>query len=247
MSIIGHPLPKSPRPSLRRPRKWLGTLLDLYPMFFKKRPKTMSERPNVSTETAAADKATENATSASDANPLAAASEAAAEHVMHDAESDGREDVSDLDAQLMAAKAEVAELHDRWLRLNADFDNFRKRTAKEKLELLHFAGENSLKNFIPVVDDMERAIVNNANTDDLAVVKEGFHLIHTKLMHILGSQGVKPMEHAMGKAFDTDRHEAITKAPAPSPDLKGKVIDVIENGYTLHDKVIRYAKVIVGE
>lgn len=147
----------------------------------------------------------------------------------------------------MAAKAEVAELHDRWLRLNADFDNFRKRTAKEKLELLHFAGENSLKNFIPVVDDMERAIVNNANTDDLAVVKEGFHLIHTKLMHILGSQGVKPMEHAMGKAFDTDRHEAITKAPAPSPDLKGKVIDVIENGYTLHDKVIRYAKVVVGE
>jgi len=216
-------------------------------MFFKKRPKTMSERPTVSPETAATDKATDNVIPGSQGNPLAAASEAAAEHVMHDAEANGREDVSDLNAQLETSKAEIAELHDRWLRLNADFDNFRKRTAKEKLELLHFAGENGLKNMLPVVDDMERAIANNANTNDIAVVKEGFHLIHSKLMHILGSQGVKPMDNAKGQAFDTDRHEAITKAPAPSADLKGKVIDVIENGYTLHDKVIRYAKVVVGE
>ena len=216
-------------------------------MFFKKRPKTMSERPNVSPETATTDKATDNVIPVSQGNPLSAASEAAAEHVMHDAEANGREDVSDLNAQLETSKAEIAELHDRWLRLNADFDNFRKRTAKEKLELLHFAGENGLKNMLPVVDDMERAIANNASTNDIAVVKEGFHLIHSKLMHILGSQGVKPMDSAKGQAFDTDRHEAITKAPAPSADLKGKVIDVIENGYTLHDKVIRYAKVVVGE
>jgi molecular chaperone GrpE len=216
-------------------------------MFFKKRPKTMSERPNVSPETATADKAAENVLPTNDQNPLAAASEAAAEHVLHDAEADGREDVSDLNAQLEAAKAENAELRDRWLRLNADFDNFRKRTAKEKLDMLQFAGENSLKNLLPVVDDMERAIANNAGTTDIAVVKEGFHLIHSKLMHILGGQGVRPMESAKGQAFDTDRHEAITKAPAPSNDLKGKVIDVVESGYTLHDKVIRYAKVVVGE
>ncbi|MBK8339639.1 MAG: nucleotide exchange factor GrpE [Flavobacteriales bacterium] len=175
------------------------------------------------------------------------ASEAAAEHVMHDADAQGREDIAELQGQLDASRAEAAELKDRWLRLNAEFDNFRKRTAKERLELIQFAGENVLRNVIPVVDDMERAITNNAKTKDIAVVKEGFHLIHTKLLHILGSQGVKPLQDATGQPFDTDRHEAITKAPAPNNDLKGKVIDVVEQGYTLHDRVIRYAKVVVGE
>jgi molecular chaperone GrpE len=178
---------------------------------------------------------------------LSIASEAAAEHVMHDAEANGREDIFELQGQLDAAKAEAAELQDRWLRLNAEFDNFRKRNAKERMDLIQFAGENVLKNVLPVVDDMERAIVNNARTEDAAVMKEGFLLIHSKLINILGAQGVKPMESAKGEAFNVDRHEAITKAPAPSPDLKGRVIDVVENGYTLHDKVVRYAKVVVGE
>jgi molecular chaperone GrpE len=180
-------------------------------------------------------------------DPLSIASEAAAEHVMHDAEANGREDIFELQGQLDAAKAEAAELQDRWLRLNAEFDNFRKRNAKERMDLIQFAGENVLKNVLPVVDDMERAIVNNARTEDAAVMKEGFLLIHSKLLNILGAQGVKPMESAKGEAFNVDRHEAITKAPAPSPDLKGRVIDVVENGYTLHDKVVRYAKVVVGE
>ncbi len=180
-------------------------------------------------------------------DPLSAASEAAAEHVMHDAEADGREDISELSAELAAAKADAADLKDKWLRLNAEFDNFRRRTAKERLELIQFAGENSLKNMLPVLDDMERAIANNATTADIAVVREGAILIKTKLLHILGAQGVKPMTDVLGQAFDTDRHEAITKAPAPSEALRGKVIDVVENGYTLHDKVVRYAKVVVGE
>jgi molecular chaperone GrpE len=180
-------------------------------------------------------------------DPLTIASEAAAEHVMHDAEANGREDIFELQGQLDAAKAEAAELQDRWLRLNAEFDNFRKRNAKERMDLIQFAGENVLKNVLPVVDDMERAILNNARTEDAAVMKEGFLLIHSKLINILGAQGVKPMESAKGEAFNVDRHEAITKAPAPSPDLKGRVIDVVENGYTLHDKVVRYAKVVVGE
>lgn len=212
----------------------------------------MTERPDVSPAEAAADKAAEQAlpmdTKDEQAkDPLTLASEAAAEHVMHDAEADGREDILELSAQLIAAKADAADLKDKWLRLNAEFDNFRKRTAKERLELIQFAGENTLKNMLPVVDDMERAIANNAKTEDIAVVREGFHLIQSKLMHILGSQGVKPMADVKGQAFDTDKHEAITKAPAPSADLKGKVIDVVENGYTLHEKVIRYAKVVVGE
>lgn len=212
----------------------------------------MTDRPDVSPAEAAPDKAAEQALplDAQDEqakDPLSIASEAAAEHVMRDAEAEGREDIAELNAQLAAAKTDAADLKDKWLRLNAEFDNFRKRTAKERLELMQFAGENVLKNMLPVLDDMERAIANNAKTDDIAVVREGFHLIHSKLLHILGSQGVKPMADAKGQPFDTDRHEAITKATAPSDDLKGKVIDVVENGYTLHDKVVRYAKVVVGE
>lgn len=206
----------------------------------------MSERPEASPANTTAEQANATPVDATD-QTLTAASEAAAEHAVNDAENAGRSEVDELNTQLMNTKAELAEMKDRWLRLNAEFDNFRKRTAKEKLEMLHFAGENSLKNMLPVVDDMERAIANNANTTEIAVVKEGFQLIHHKLLHILGSQGVKPMENVKGQPFDVDKHEAITKAPAPSDDLKGKVIDVVESGYILHDKVIRYAKVVVGE
>jgi len=206
----------------------------------------MTDRPDVSS---APDNATANPspTEAVGNDPLSMTSEAAAEHVVHDAEADGREDVSELMGQLTAAKAEAADFKDKWIRMNAEFDNFRKRTAKERLELMQFAGENVLKNLLPVLDDMERAVANNARTEDIHAVREGFTLIQNKLLHILGAQGVKPMQEVKGQPFDTDKHEAITKAPAPSTDLKGKVIDVVENGYTLHDKVIRYAKVVVGE
>ena len=206
-------------------------------MFFKKRPKTMSERPNEAPELTAADNATENQDGPAAGNTAEATHPSTEEQPAAD----------DVNAQLETARAEAADLKDRWLRLNAEFDNFRKRTAREKLEMLQFAGENSLKNMLPVVDDMERAIANNASTADIAVVREGFHLIHSKLLHILGSQGVKVMENVKGQPFDVDRHEAITKAPAPSDELKGRVIEVVESGYTLHDKVIRYAKVVVGE
>ena len=216
-------------------------------MIFSKKPKTMSERPNSSAGNGAADNATDNALPFDAAtDPLTMASEAAAEHVMHDAENEGRDDISELTAQLMAAKADAADLKDKWMRLGAEFDNFRKRTAKERIELIQFAGESTIKNMLPVVDDMERAIANNTSTQDIAVVREGFNLIHSKLLHILASQGVKPMTDVKGAPFDTDRHEAITNVPAPSEDLKGKVIDVVENGFTLHDKVVRYAKVVVG-
>ncbi len=215
-------------------------------MIFKKNRKTMTDRPDVSS---APDNATANPGHAEAVgnDPLSMTSEAAAEHVVHDAEADGREDVNELMGQLSAAKAEAADFKDKWIRMNAEFDNFRKRTAKERLELMQFAGENVLKNLLPVLDDMERAVVNNARTEDIHAVREGFTLIQNKLLHILGAQGVKPMVEVKGQPFDTDKHEAITKAPARTPELKGKVIDVVENGYTLHDKVIRYAKVVVGE
>lgn len=152
-----------------------------------------------------------------------------------------------LKAELNLLRTEHQAVHDKHIRLFAEFDNFRKRTAKERLELLQYAGENTLKAVLPVLDDMDRAIANNDKVDDILAIREGFRLIHQKMQHVLSGQGLKPMPDAKGEAFDTDKHEAITKAAAPTPELKGKVLEVIENGYTLHDKVIRYAKVVVGE
>ncbi|MBS1581963.1 MAG: nucleotide exchange factor GrpE [Bacteroidetes bacterium] len=196
----------------------------------------MSERP----DGAAAEQATDN-TSQPD---LRAASEAAAEHSMRDAEAFS--EVDRLRGELDALRAEHAAVHDKYVRLHAEFDNFRKRTAKERLELLQSAAGDTLKRILPVLDDLDRAVVHNAVVDDIDTVKQGVELVQQKFSNILLAQGLKPM-HCKGEPFDPDLHEAITKAPAPTPDLKGKVIDVVENGYLLHDKVLRYAKVVVGE
>ena len=152
-----------------------------------------------------------------------------------------------LQGELEAMRTEHQALHDKYVRLFAEFDNFRKRTAKERLDLIQYAGANTLAAILPVMDDLERAVANNEKVEDIGAVRDGVRLIQQKLLNILTGQGLKPMDDAKGKAFDTDHHEAITRAPAPSDDLKGKVIDVVENGYTLHDKVIRYARVVVGE
>jgi molecular chaperone GrpE len=149
-------------------------------------------------------------------------------------------------AELDILRTEHQALHEKHLRLFAEFDNFRKRTAKEKLELLQFAGAETLKNILPVMDDMERAMANNATVEDPNAMRQGMELIHQKFIHILAAQGVQVMK-AKGEVFDPEVHEAITKAPAPEPALKGKVLDVVENGYTMNDKVIRFAKVVVGE
>ena len=206
-------------------------------MFKKKRKTTMADMPNPEEHLAERPDAQEQQARADE---LTHASEAAAEHSFQEPD-------NALVAELDRSRAELSGLNDKHLRLLADFDNFRKRSAKERSDLLLFASENALKNMLPVLDDMERAIRNNANATDIASVKEGFALIQQKMLHILGSQGVKPMDDVKGQPFDVDKHEAITKAPAPTPDLKGKVLDVVENGYVLHDKVIRYAKVVVGE
>jgi molecular chaperone GrpE len=152
-----------------------------------------------------------------------------------------------LEGELDILRTEHQALHDKHLRLFAEFDNYRKRTSKERLDLIQFAGENTLKAILPVLDDLGRAIINNENASDLQAVKEGIRLIHQKMQHLLTTQGLKTMEVKKGDPFDTDKHEAITKAPAGEDALKGAVIDVVEAGYMLHDKVIRYAKVVVGE
>lgn len=143
-------------------------------------------------------------------------------------------------------KAEVAELNDKYLRLYSEFDNMKRRNAKERLELMQTAGKDILLSLLPVIDDFERAQKSFENVTDITAMKQGVELIYNKFTNILNQRGVKPMD-AVGKTFDVDFHEAITKIPAPTEDLKGKVVDEVEKGYILHDKVIRFAKVVIGE
>ena len=147
---------------------------------------------------------------------------------------------------LQVALDEIAALNDKHLRLFSDFENFRRRTANEKLELIKNGGKDVLGDILPILDDLDRAIANNDKVDDISAVKEGFKLIDHKLRGILNGKGLEPMD-AIGKEFDTDLHEAVTKIPAPKKKLKGKVVDVVERGYTLNGNVLRYAKVVVGE
>jgi len=136
--------------------------------------------------------------------------------------------------------------NDKYLRLYAEFENFRRRTAKEKLDLISGASGDVIKEIIPVIDDMERAIESNKSSEDVDTVKEGFELVYNKLLRTLKSKGLQEMD-SKNNEFDTDKHEAITKIPVSSEEDKGKVVDVVEKGYYLNDKVIRYAKVVIGE
>lgn len=150
-----------------------------------------------------------------------------------------------IEEQLDAAKKEIEELNDKLLRKIAEFDNYRKRTLKEKTELILNGGEKTIVSILPVIDDMERALKNMKNADDVAAVLEGVELIYKKFMDILGKQGVSVIE-TKDADFDVDIHEAIAQLPAPTEELKGKVMDCTLTGYKLNDKVIRHAQVVVG-
>jgi molecular chaperone GrpE len=150
-----------------------------------------------------------------------------------------------LEGELKKLQDELAEAKDKYLRLYSEFENFRRRTAKEKLEMVQLANEQLIKTFLPVIDDFERAEKAFQTTESKEL--EGFILIYNKFKKTLEQTGVKPMDIQMGTAFDADVHEAITQLPAPEEKLKGKILDVVEKGYLLNDKVIRYAKVVVGQ
>ena len=150
------------------------------------------------------------------------------------------------DIEIVELKKELEELRDKYVRLYADFDNAKKRMAKEKLELILTASKDVVKDLLPVLDDFERAQKALEKSEDVNAVKEGLKLVHTKLANTLASKGLKPME-TIGKDFDVEHHEAITEIPAPTPELAGKVVDEVEKGYFLNDKIIRFAKVIVGK
>jgi len=142
-------------------------------------------------------------------------------------------------------QSKVNELNDKYLRLYSEFDNFRKRTLKEKIDLSRTASEDVIKELLPVLDDFDRAIASMASTENIEAIKEGEQLIHAKIKAIFASKGLQEIK-SIGETFNTDFHEAITSIPAPSEDLKNKVVDEVQKGYTLHDKVIRFSKVIIG-
>lgn len=151
-----------------------------------------------------------------------------------------------LTQELEAANKLIEEQKDKYLRLSAEFDNYRKRTMKEKAELILNGGEKSISSILPIVDDFERALKNMETATDVAAVREGVELIYNKFMTVLGQNGVKVIE-TKGKPLDTDYHEAIAVIPAPEEELKGKILDCVQTGYILNEKVIRHAKVVVGE
>ena len=173
------------------------------------------------------------------------ASEAASTDSEAEQDTEEAEKEPTVEEQLEAANAEIADLKDQLLRKIAEFDNYRKRTIKEKTDLILNGGEKTITTILPVIDDLERALKNMQQAEDVSAVLEGVELIYKKFMHILEGQGVSVIETKEAD-FDVDVHEAVAQLPAPSPELKGKVMDCTLTGYKLNDKVIRHAQVVVG-
>ena len=169
--------------------------------------------------------------------------EASAETPESDNMAEATEDTGDKSAQLAEA---VKEWQDKYLRLSAEFDNYRKRTLKEKMELVATGGEDVIKSLLGVMDDIDRALAAMETAKDVDSVRQGVVLIHQKLMDTLRARGLEEIE-AIGQELDTDLHEAVAKVPVQEEEKKGKIIDVVQKGYKLKDKVTRYAKVVVGE
>ena len=157
-----------------------------------------------------------------------------------------KKQLQELTEKYESLEKQKAELNNKFLLLYSEFDNYKKRTNKEKLDLMSTASEKVIVNLLPIVDDFERAIKANENLSDVEVMKDGFNLIYNKLLNMLKRFDVTVIE-AKGEVFDTDLHEAVTHFPTPNEEEKGKVIDVTEKGYKIKDKVIRYAKVVVGQ
>lgn len=160
--------------------------------------------------------------------------------------SENQSDTSIKEEEGQTSEDKYNDLNNRFLRLYAEFENFRKRTNKERLDIINNANADLLKDMIPVIDDFERAITNNEGSEDVVAIKEGFSLIYNKYKGILQTKGLKPMD-SKGEVFDPEVHEAVANMPTEDKKLKGKIIDDVEKGYFLNEKVLRYAKVVVGQ
>lgn len=180
----------------------------------------------------------EDAVVIDDVNDTPAENEEAQEVVAEEADS--------LSEENEKLKEEVEKTKKEYLFLMAEFDNFRKRTLKEKSELIKNAGESAFKGLLPIVDDFERALKASETTDDVSTLREGMELIYKKLKKYMEQNGVKEMDPE-DKVFDADKHEAISVVPVPDEEQKGKILDTVEKGYTINDKVLRHAKVVVGQ
>lgn len=157
-----------------------------------------------------------------------------------------REKTNKYEQEIEQLKQQFQEINDKYLRLSAEFDNYRKRTLKEKTEILQTAGSSLLESLLPIIDDFERALKTVGESKSLEALKEGIDLIYNKFLEFIKSKGISEIE-ALNTEFDTDFHEAITKIPTPEENMKGKVVDVIQKGYKMNDKVIRFSKVVIGE
>lgn len=204
----------------------------------------MSKHHNHTTEPQNDPKATK-----ADENPeTAAAAQEAAPEIADDTQEAELSVEEKLQQELDEAKAAIEKEKKEYLFLMADFDNYRKRVLKEKAELLKNGAEKALRGLLPVVDDFERGLAATRDSEDAASVREGMELIYNKFVKYLADNGVKEMDTKPGSDFNADLHEAIATIPAPAEDLKGKIIDTTQKGYTLNDeKVLRHAKVVVGE
>lgn len=173
-----------------------------------------------------------------------------ADQNINDEQPAAAEELSDYDKlakELEDSKAALEKEKKEYLFLMADFDNYRKRVLKEKAELIKNGGEKVLSGLLPVIDDFERGLQASATSDDAIAIREGLDLIYQKFIKYLADNGVKAMDTNPGTDFNTDFHDAITTIPAPTPELKGKIVDTTQKGYTINDKVLRHAKVVVGE
>lgn len=159
---------------------------------------------------------------------------------------DSESEQDDLSAKISKLEADLAESKEKYLRLYSEFDNYRKRTAREKADLIVNANEGMLTVLLPIVDDFERALIANEGQSDPAIIKEGFELINNKMRNTVEQKGLKIMKIEKGDDFNADLHEAVAQMPVEEQDLKGKIIDIVEKGYYLNEKVIRFAKVVIG-
>lgn len=176
---------------------------------------------------------------------LEAENQTATEEMVEEQEASQAEEQAEVSAE-EKLEQELAEAKDKYLRLYSEFENFRRRNAKERIDLIKTASSDLMVELLPTIDDFERANKANQNQEDIDAVKEGFSLISTKLMKTLESKGLKLMDTEKGTAFDADLHEAVTQFPVEDEKLKGKIIDTVEKGYYLGERVIRFAKVVIG-
>ena len=219
----------------------LAKKLSFNPLFLNLKFLTMVDKENQNSQESMTDDKTTNDEIEPSASEVEETETEGSKNPFETAEEENAEEVKEEDPSIA-----VAEAKDKYLRLYAEFENYRRRTAKERLDLIKTASEDIMSALIPVIDDFERSLDIFKENEAVAPMYEGIQLVHQKMVKILEQKGLSRMEVGPGSDFDSEYHEAVVQTPAPSEELKGKVVDVIESGYFIGEKVLRYAKVVIG-